>query len=467
MNPINNRESSVGLLHEKPRWPVTPLVGRRSGRSYLKILFATVLAVCANGCAAITNPVATGIPVRKLPPELLTSSREDLVDIPLSYLRRPAEREYRLDTGDVLGIFIEPLPDEGTGSTPPVHLPETADLPPATGIPYVVFEDGTISLPFIPPVDVRGLTVQEAQRRIVEAYTVDNDIYQSEGLRTIVTIIRPRTVRVWVVREDSNVQRQTITTGFRSSGAGVSRTTGQSIGSVVELPAYQNDLLTALTKTGGLPGANARLEVVIQREVPRTENSRQTLNESPEIRTADLADSSIRIPLRIRKGSRIPFEPDDIILNQGDIVLVQAREAELFYAGGLLPAGEYELPRDYDLGVLEAISLIGGPIFNGGIGTNNFSGDLVAPGIGPPSPSLATVIRETPAGGKVPIIVDLHRAILEPRENLILQASDFLILQETPGEAMARYATDVFGLNFFYDAWISSRSTGTVTGTLP
>jgi len=34
-----------------------------------------------------------------------------------------------------------------------------------------------------------------------------------------------------------------------------------------------------------------------------------------------------------------------LVLNTGDVVFLEARETELFYTGGLLPAGEYVLPR--------------------------------------------------------------------------------------------------------------------------
>ena len=40
-------------------------------------------------------------------------------------------------------------------------------------------------------------------------------------------------------------------------------------------------------------------------------------------------------------------------------MLIEGREREVFYTGGLLPGGEWPLPRDYDLDVLGAIAMAG------------------------------------------------------------------------------------------------------------
>jgi len=66
---------------------------------------------------------------------------------------------------------------------------------------------------------------------------------------------------------------------------------------------------------------------------------------------ADLANTAegkqhiIRIPIRTRGGEPLSFGPKDIILEDGDIVMVQARQPQFFYTGGLLPSSEIPLPR--------------------------------------------------------------------------------------------------------------------------
>src|SRR5262249_41434103 len=135
----------------------------------------------------------------------------------------------------------------------------------------------------------------------------------------------------------------------------------------------------------------------------------------------------------------------------GDVVFLEARERDTFYTGGLLPSGEFVLPRDRDLDVVEAIARVRGPLLNGAFATNNLAGNLIEPGIGSPSPSLLTVLRRTPGGGRLPIRVDLNRALTEPQESLRVQPGDVLILQEKPSEALARYFTHTF-FNFSF-AW--------------
>ena len=132
------------------------------------------------------------------------------------------------------------------------------------------------------------------------------------------------------------------------------------------------------------------------------------------------------------------------MLEDGDVVFLEARTRDLFYTGGLLPRGEFQIPRDYDLDVLEAIAQIRGTLVNGAFGGNNLNGLLIQPGIGSPNPSALTVVRRTPNGGQIPISVDLNRALRDPRERILIQPGDVLILQETTGEAIARYFTNIF-----------------------
>ena len=49
----------------------------------------------------------------------------------------------------------------------------------------------------------------------------------------------------------------------------------------------------------------------------------------------------------------------------------------------------------------EAIAFVSGPFVNGGINGNNLSGNLLQSGLGFPSPSLVTVLRRTPGGGRI------------------------------------------------------------------
>src|SRR5207244_9786311 len=107
----------------------------------------------------------------------------------------------------------------------------------------------------------------------------------------------------------------------------------------------------------------------------------------------------VRIPLRQPLGAPLHVAPEDVILQTGDVVFLEARDEEVFYTGGLLPPGVFVLPRDHDVDVIEAVSRVRGPLFNGGFGGSSLAGNLIAPGIGGPSPSLLRLPRRTPRGG--------------------------------------------------------------------
>jgi protein involved in polysaccharide export with SLBB domain len=408
------------------------------------------LTLLAAGCASWTNPVANGIPVRLLPTELLAESKESLETIPLTYLRRRPIDEYTLGPGDVLGIYIAGVLGEET-QVPQVTFPQTANLPPAVGFPIPVREDGTISLPYIKAVDVRGLTTGEAEQRIVDAYTVDRQILQPDEARILLTVARPRQARILVLREDSpQGQRRTISRSIFFGTTSLAGDTRRGTGAIIELPEVEADVLSALAQTGGLPGGDAANEVIIQRGYAG-ELSQQVMQRLPQeyrqtFRSGSGEPRIVRIPLRMPPGTPPGFTAEDVALQDGDIVFVDALDFEFYYTGGVLPSLEVPIPRDYDLDVVEAVSRIGGTILRGGINGNNVNGLLVANGIGGPNPSLLTVLRRLPDGSQVPIRVDLNEALRDPRENILVQAGDILILQETPGEAFSRYLSDVLNL---------------------
>jgi len=381
-------------------------------------------ALMGSGCAALSNPVGEGIPVRRLPPEYLAIPKEGAKTIPLTLLRQKQPDAYRLDAGDMLGIYIEGVLGE-KGQPPPLRLPEQGNLAPGLGFPIPVSEDGTLPLPLIKPLPVKGKTLAEARNAIINAYTVDQKLLQPGKEQILVSILRPRQFRVQVVRQDS--------AGTVTLAPGIIGNSKRGTGATVDLPAYENDVLNALNRTGGLPGLDAINEVVIQRGDYSADKEGK-----PEF---------LRIPLRMRPGEPIAFQPKDVVLKNGDIVFIEARDTEVFYTGGLLYPKQIVLPRDYDLRVVEAIVLGGGPLVNGGITQNNLSGNIIESGLGSPSPSRVTVLRRTKNNSQIPIIVDLNLALNDPWENILMQAGDVLIMQETVGEAMTRYISSITHIN--------------------
>jgi protein involved in polysaccharide export with SLBB domain len=418
----------------------------------------------APGCAALTNPVANGVPVRLLPDEFLGESREGFEQIPLTLLRQPPPEAYILEAGDILGVYIEGVVG-GEATPPPVNIPESAELPPSIGYPFAIRSDGTVSFPLLGPIKVAGMTIEEAEKTVKDAF-IKQQIVRPEGKQMVVTLMRPRHIRVLVIREDSQAAQVSLRNESLIGLGSTETTVGggrRGEGQILELAAYENDVLSALARTGGLPGLESTQEVIIQRGYDREGAIPGQHSAGAAMDAASEAPRVIRIPLRVRPGQPININPQDILLKNGDILTVRGRDPQFFYVGGLLPAGEYPLPNDYDLTVLEAVMKVRGPLFNGGLNTSNLNGAVIGSGLGNPSPNLVSVLRKTPNGGQVTIRVELDEAARDRRQDLLVEAGDVLILQETPDQAITRYISQVLRLNFFNQ--FLNRDSGQVVGS--
>lgn len=433
-------------------WVVSSFRRRRLASA---LAAAVLLGVLGSGCAALTNPGVQGIPVRLLSKELRGESVEGLKPIPLALLGQEDPPAYRIDGGDVLGVWVEGVLGERGQQPPifphPVRL-NNVDLPPATGYPIQVTREGSVSLPFLNSFRVAGMTFKEAEDAIRKDYE-DRKILQPGRARIIVSLIRPRTFHVLVLRQDSPQPVQTLVTSQLGGGGpeylGASR---KGTGWELILPAYQNDVLTALAKSGGLPGTDAMDKVIVERNGLQSQH-RNLLIQNFQANgglTSLPGCPMVEIPLRHKPGTPLPIGPQDVILRDGDVVFIPAREERLFFTGGLLAPGEHILPRDHDLDVLEAVARVRGTIFSGSFSVANVVGNILLPGLGQPSATLLTVVRKLPNCGQVNIRVDLAKAVKDPRERILVQAGDFLILQETPGQAIARYVTQMVDIPFAY-----------------
>src|SRR5947209_5739170 len=122
--------SADGTLSTRPGRPFAPALW----------LAAALAAAPAAGCAALTNPVADGVPARRLPPELLEPAKDCEETIPLTLLGQARPAAYRLEPGDVLGVYVEGFLGERNQPEPmPIHvgpLVQARDvhrLPPSAG----------------------------------------------------------------------------------------------------------------------------------------------------------------------------------------------------------------------------------------------------------------------------------------------------------------------------------------------
>ena len=150
---------------------------------------------------------------------------------------------------------------------------------------------------------------------------------------------------------------------------------------------------------------------------------------------------TLKIPLRYRPGTQPQFGQDDVILEDGDIIYIEARDTEVFYTGGLLPGGQFPLPRDYDIDVLGAMAVAG----QGVGGTARASGGGVAAtviggGFSGASPTQLYVFRTLDDGRSVTISVDLVDAMNTPSQRLLVKPGDTLVLRYKPFEEIVNFS---------------------------
>ncbi len=408
-------------------------------RRYARAAVLLAAVLMGPGCAAITNPVADGIPVNQLPEELRGKSREGLVQIPLTALRQKPNITHKVGPGDVLGIVLENVLGKGQ-QDPPVRLQDPFGAPPAMGFPILVQDDGTIVLPLVPPLKVcdpigtpgnpNGKTLVQVTEMIRKAYTVDRDILKAGTERIIVTLLQPRKYHILVLREDGGTQG--VSTGPAIGAGAIVGASRKGLGFTLDLPIGENDVLNALARTGGTPGTDAKNEVILYKKALDKGDKSDFKN----------AANVIRIPLRMKANAPLGFSPEDVILDNGDILYLESRDAENFFTAGLLGTGIYPLPRDLDLDVIAAVTYIKAPLLNGGFGQAQFVANAINVGIGFESPSLITVLRRLNTGRLLPIRCDLNKAISDPRERILIQPNDILVMQETPGESLGRYLSE-------------------------
>ena len=234
--------------------------GRNRGSRGSACLALALLAASLTGCAAL-HPL-DGVPARYFPDELKGELRSGKETIDLSRLGQLQPVAYRIDRGDVLGIYVEGVLGR-RDDVPPVYFPTTGDVPPTLGFPIPVRDDGTVSLPLIDSITVRGLTVRQAEDTIRRSYTHDRQILQPGRDRILVSLQKARTYQVLVLRQE------TPNSGPTGGASGLDPgLTKHGTGQLVTLPAYQNDVLHALAQTGGLPGLDAQNAIYVIRRRP-------------------------------------------------------------------------------------------------------------------------------------------------------------------------------------------------------
>jgi len=422
---------------------------RRRVAVSLPMLVCLASIVAVSGCQSIS-----AIPVSQLPRPMLDGDRkDDFIDINMLRLRQDPPDFYALAPGDVLGLHVPNVLNAGVDESvlPQVHFPEDGNLPPAVGTPIVIREDGTVALPFIDPVNIDGMSLVEATDAVRTAYTKSENPIARDDAQVILTMIRRRTTRVLVIREEEG---------------GRDGVTKRGTGHIVDLPAYENDVLHALSETGGMPGTDAENQVYIYRGMMQdgmnydhllsnlcVENCQDPCfcNEAPVPDPPNVT----KIPLRYHPSRPPTFTDEDILLTEGDIVIIRSRDRETFYSAGLLGGGEHLLPRDKDLDVIGAIAIAGGPIGSIGSGIGGVGSGQNGNGGGRNGycqPSEVIVMRELPCDNQIAIKIDLNKAIADKSERILIKPGDVVLLRYTVHEELGNLVLNLLQFNFLFGA---------------
>jgi protein involved in polysaccharide export with SLBB domain len=405
----------------------------------LNFKIASAIAMCCS--MSIVTGCQSSIPSESLIPaqEVLNAAccKPDTTEqINFLALRQTPPEEYTLGKGDTLGIYIQGVTGD-KDTPPPVNFPDDPGAQPGLGYPVPIRDDGYISLPLVAPIRVSGLTLADAERRIADAYTKDKEILLEGNEKIIVTLMQRRTYNVLVIREDIDNGNQVNSLNRNQVFLPQSGTTETAS---IQLPAGENDVLHALSETGGMPGERARNEILIFRggQSGDVDSLVKEVNAPGGFRTMGGDDANlIRIPVEAERGQFPNLSEEDITLYDGDVVYIKGREEEVFYTGGLLDGGRFPLPRDYNLDVLEAIAIAGGSV----------AGSAGSSGIGRASSILPatqiTILRKCGCEQQA-IDVDLRYALADPSERVIIQPGDLIVLEYRKKELFTNTIAQIF-----------------------
>lgn len=335
-------------------------------------LLATLLAMLsAVGCVTATYRAT------ELPLEYVAKPVDRLNKADLSRLTSCSVRSNQIGIGDFLEIQI--FSGYGANKLDPVKVN--------------VGPDGTAEVPLIGPVAVSGLTPDEASRAI-EAAGRQREIF--------------RTPNVSVKIDQQKMNKIAVSGAVMQQG-------------VIEIPQGNSTLLNAILAAGGLT-EYASATVTIRRPA-LSANMPDALRGNP-LRLAGGGNSVVLASYDEPQGeeaetieinlSEATKEGKGVFyLDDGDVVHVQKQPERKIQVSGLVKnPGDFELPPDEDLYLINALGLAGGA-------STTFADSVI-------------VIRRVP-GSDQPITIKASvREALMNRGNIRIQENDVVMIEETP-----------------------------------
>jgi len=316
----------------------------------------------------------------RLPAELRAKSRPTRGVINLAGVASPGIGDSVIGAGDLLEVTI------ASGREDEKVEPVLAR----------VTDDGTADIPLVGPVPVAGLEPNYAGHNVAAA-AVQRGIY-----------LRPH---VAVEIRSKAVNHVTVLGAVSEPGA-------------YEVPRNSSDLVHALALAGGLnDDAGTVVEIIRQPPLmmavaaPALADSagnpggvQQAVYSSAPNGNQPPSPPTQRIEIDLSKT----LAPGDYRIGDRDVVMVRPRDEELVYVSGLVKEpGQFEIPHDKELHLLEAIAMAGGETS--------------------PVADKVLIIRRKPGTGEsVPIRASLAECKRNSRANLMLVAGDAISIERTP-----------------------------------
>ena len=345
-------------------------VFKRSAAGHAAVLLGAWVVLGASGCAHRYYRAAN------LPVEFIAPPTEKVSTDLVSRLADDTASSELIGPGDLLAVTI----DSGYGEEP------------VKTTPVWVAEDGTANVPSIGGVRLAGLTLRDAGQ-VIAASGIERGFYVGPYPYVTVEMKRQRTNQVTVI--------------------GAVRNPG-----VKQLPRSSSYLLSALVAGGNLNEKAGPEIQIIQCHGGRNPLSpdSQRVADGPhaELTSFEAAGSQGPRTISVNLVSTTDQPAENYYLEDGDVVVVREREPRSINVIGLVKEpGEYKLPPNQDLHLLNALALAGGRL------------SQIADKV--------WVIRQVP-GKKDPvrIQVSVREAKRDAAANVRLAPGDVVSVEETP-----------------------------------
>src|SRR5690606_33192559 len=196
------------------------------------------------------------------------------------------------------------------------------------------------------------------------------------------------------------------------------------------LPRGASNLVTALAAAGGFSEeAGTEVEVLRQGQPPHhlaDQPAQQDGGIHPVAFNAPPLTSGPPRSERIDLAAASSSPMGDTRLADQDVVMVHPEKKKVVHVAGLVrQPNQFELPKDQDLHVLDAIALAGGPS-------------------SPVADKVYVIRRLDPESEPVVVKVSIGKAKLDGNENLRLAPGDMVSVEATPATAVVDTLSSIF-----------------------